>query len=278
MANQAYQIFDAGLYRGKVVLITGGGTGLGRAMAEFMGQLGASVAIVGRRGEVLAETQADLESRGISVWSRALDIRDAGVVEDGVSGILEAMGRIDMLVNNAGGQFPQAAMDISPRGLDAVLRTNLYGTIYMTQAVARVMAKSGGGSIVNIVVSLLDRGIPGVAHTMAARAGVVGYMRTVAREWGPYNIRINAVGPGMIDTAGFRKEMVQTGDPTVVERTQKAVPLRRLGRPEDIAAAVAFLGSPAAAYITGEYLTVDGGNSLAEGISVMPPDAEPANP
>ncbi len=102
-------------------------------------------------------------------------------------------------MNNAGCEFPKAALEISPRGLDAVLRTNLYGTIYMSQAVSRVMAQSGGGTIINIVVSLLDRGIPGVAHTVAVRAGVLGYMRTVAQEWGPYNIRINAVGPGVIE-------------------------------------------------------------------------------
>jgi citronellol/citronellal dehydrogenase len=270
MWDGATKVFDSGLFSQRVVLITGGGTGLGRAMAEVFGRYGALVAIAGRRQEVLNEACDALSGLGVQVMAQALDIRDHEAVEKAVAQVAERWGRIDVLVNNAGGQFPQAAVDITARGLDAVIRTNLYGTINMSQSVARIMMKTGGGAIVNIVVSSLERGIPGVAHTVAARAGVVGYMRTVAREWGPYNIRVNAVGPGMIDTLGFRQEMVQTGNSRLVQETQKGIPLGRLGRPSDIAALVAFLASPAASYITGQYITVDGGNSLAGGISVLP--------
>jgi citronellol/citronellal dehydrogenase len=241
-------------------------------MAAYFGALGALVAIVGRREEMLRRTAADLCQQGIEVLSHAADVRDVASVEAAVEAVYAKFGRLDVLINNAGGQFPQHALDITPKGFDAVVRTNLYGTVQMTQAVARRMALDGGGAIVNIVVSSLERGIPGVAHTVAARAGVLGYMRTVAREWGPYRIRINAIGPGLVDTPGFRQEMIETGDPDVMARTLKAVPLGRLGKAEDVAALAAFLASPAASYLTGQYIPVDGGNGLAEGISVLPPE------
>ena len=272
MAADSYEIFRPDLFQGHAVLITGGGTGLGRVMAERFGALQAKVAIVGRRTEVLEETARDLTNRGITVIWQAVDIRDAEAVNRTVDLVVESFGRLDILVNNAGGQFPQRALNISPKGLDAVLRTNLYGTINVTQAAAKHMAQAQDGVIINIVVSSLERGIPGVAHTIAARAGVLGYMRTVAREWGAYHIRVNAIGPGLIETPGFRQEMIQTGDPHVVENTERAVPLGRLGTPDDIATMALFLASPAASYITGQYITVDGGNFLAEGISVMPPE------
>ncbi len=265
-------LFREDAFRDQVFLITGGGTGLGRAMAEYFGRHGARVAICGRRTEVLAVAREAMAEAGIAVMAEAVDIRDAEAVERYVGQVAAAWGRIDVLVNNAGGQFPQAALSITPRGLDAVIRTNLYGTIHMSQAVARRMVGSGGGAIINIVISALERGIPGVAHTVAARAGVVGYMRTVAREWGPHRIRVNAVGPGLIVTPGFEAEMLQTGDPDVVRRTERAIPLGRLGEPADIIPVVAFLASPGASYMTGQYITVDGGNSLAEGISVLPPE------
>lgn len=262
-------MFDATLFRDQVVIVTGGGTGLGRATAEFFGRHGARVAILGRREAVIHEAQGEMAQQGITVMGEPCDIRDAAAVDRFVDRVWSRWGRIDVLINNAGGQFPKEALQLSPRGLDAVIRTNLYGTINMSQAVARRMVASGG-AIINIVVSALERGIPGVAHTVAARAGVVGYMRTVAREWGPYGIRVNAIGPGLVVTPGFEAEMLQTGDPGMVERTRRAIPLGRLGTPEDIVLVVAFLASPGASYITGQYLTVDGGNSLAEGISMLP--------
>lgn len=268
----AEALFREGAFRGQVVLVSGGGTGLGRAMAEYFGLHGARVAICGRRAEVLEAARREMAAQGIDVLAEPADIRDTDAVERFVDRVVDQWDRIDVLINNAGGQFPQAALAISPRGLDAVIRTNLYGTIHMSQAVARRMVETGGGSIINVVISALERGIPGVAHTVAARAGVVGYMRTVAREWGRYNIRVNAVGPGLIVTPGFEAEMLATGDPDVVTRTESAIPLGRLGTPDDIVPAVAFLASPGARYITGQYLTVDGGNSLAEGISVLPPE------
>lgn len=270
MSDINFDVMRPALFARHVVLVTGGGTGLGLAMAQYFGALGAQVAIVGRRQEVLEQARRALDERGIAVMCCVADIRDREAVDSAVHSVVDAWGHLDVVVNNAGGQFPKAALDISAGGFDAVVRTNLYGTVNVTQAAARHMKETGGGSIVNIVVSSLERGIPGVAHTMAARAGVVGYMRTVAREWGPYQIRINAVGPGLIETPGFRQEMVQTGDPDVIEKTERAVPLGRLGQPGDVAAVVAFLASSAASYITGQYITVDGGNALAEGISVLP--------
>lgn len=268
--HSRFGVFAPDLFRDQVVLITGGGTGIGRCMAELFGRLGARVAIVGRRREVLEATRDAFVAEGLLVWAGETDIRDRSAVDRMVEEVEAHWGPINVLVNNAGGQFPQAALDMSPGGFDAVVRTNLYGTVNVTQAVARGMiARAGGGSIINIVVSSLERGIPGVAHTTAARAGVVGYMRTVAREWGPHNIRINAVGPGLIETSGFRHEMVQAGNPEVVNKTLLGVPLGRLGHPSDVAALVAFLASSAASYITGQYITVDGGNALAGGISVL---------
>jgi len=265
-------IFAKGLFSDRVVMVTGGGTGLGRAMAETFAQLGANVALLGRRPDVLNEAAHALSTATRPVLALPTDIREPAAVDDAVQQVVATWGQLDVLINNAGGQFPKAAEDISPRGLDAVVRTNLYGTIYMMQAAARIMRAQGGGAIINVVVSSLDRGIPGVAHTMAARAGVLGFMRTAAQEWGPYNIRLNAIGPGLIETPGFRQEMVQTGDPDVVHRTLEAVPLGRLGQPSDVTSLAVFLASPAAHYMTGEYITVDGGNSLAQGISVLPAD------
>ena len=250
-------IFRDGLFANEVALVSGGGSGLGRAIAVQFAALGAHVALCARRLDRLEATAETIRAAGGTASTHALSIRDPDAVTALIADVAERHGRIDHLVNNAGGQFPQAAIDFSVKGWNAVIDTNLNGTWYMMQAAARHWrARGARGSITNIV-AVIGRGMPGVAHTCAARAAVIHLSKTVAIEWAPLGIRVNCVAPGAIATEGME---------VYPEEARRALPrsnlMQRFGTPQDVADAVTYLAAPSGAFITGEVLTVDGGNQI----------------
>jgi citronellol/citronellal dehydrogenase len=195
-----------------------------------------------------------MHGRGYAASRRVVDIREPEQVSELFDGVLATQGRLDLLVNSAGGQFPQAAIDFSAKGWNAVINTNLNGSWHMMQAAARRWREEKRpGSIINIVV-VITHGLYGVAHTIAARAGVIGLSKAVAVEWAPLGIRVNCIAPGAIETEGWK---VYT--PEARAAYPRSNPMMRVGSAWDIAEACAYLGGPAAAYVTGEILTVDGG-------------------
>jgi len=251
------QIFQAGLLDGQVALVSGGGSGLGRAAALELASLGAQVVVCGRREEPLEETARLAE--GGRVEARTCDIREEDQVEALVEGVLERHGGVDLLVNNAGGQYLSPAEDITPKGFRTVIRLNVEGTWLMTHAVAtRAMmgAREGrpsGGKIVNVTLSP-HHGLPGMAHSSAARAAVENLTRVLSIEWARFGIRLTAVAPGPMATETLRTKYPKP----VVEGVAGTVPLGRLGTEEEFAWLVAYLASPAGDYFSGAVLTLDG--------------------
>ena len=250
-------IYRAGLFAGQTALISGGGSGIGLGIARLLGRLGARVIIAARDEDRLRSAADELRVEGIDAGWRALNIRDDKAVE-ALFAALEAEGRLpDILVNNAGGQFAAKALDISANGFRSVVDLNLNGTFHMTQALARRAIPAGRpASVVNIVLCLAS-GLPGMAPSAAARAGVVNLTKTLANEWGRHGIRVNAVAPGTIATSGL-----DNYDPDQLARATARLPLARFGRIEEVAEAVAYLVSPAAGFITGTTLEIDGGEHM----------------
>lgn len=249
--------FRADLFAGKVVLISGGGSGIGKALAYQFARLGARVAICGRKRDKLDATAAGLRDLGAKVSVHVASIRDAEAVAAMHDDVWREHGGLDVLVNNAGGQFPQAAIDFSTRGWNAVIDTNLNGTWYMMQAAAKRWRDAGqAGTIVNIV-AVVWRGLPGIAHTCAARAGVIYLSKTVAVEWAPLGIRVNCVAPGIIATEGMN---------VYPEEARRDMPrsnlMQRFGEVSDVTDAVTYLAGPTGSFVTGEVLVVDGGNQI----------------
>jgi citronellol/citronellal dehydrogenase len=247
------KIFQPGLLDGQVAVVTGGGSGLGRATALELSALGARVVVCGRRAEPLEETAAAAE--GGAVEALVCDIREEGQVDGFVSSVLERHGRIDLLVNNAGGQYMTPAEDITPKGFRTVIRLNVEGTWLMTHTVAtRAMIPEGrGGKIVNVTLSP-HHGLPGMAHSSAARAAVENLTRVLSIEWARFGIRLTALAAGHFGTETLRTKYPAA----VVEGVAGTVPLQRLGTEEEFAWLVAFLASPAGDYFSGAVLTIDG--------------------
>jgi citronellol/citronellal dehydrogenase len=250
-------VYAADALKDQVVVVSGGAGGIGRAIAWLLARLGAHVVVVGRNQTKLDALVADLVSRGLKASAEVADIREPDAVSALFDKVWSAHGRIDSLVNSAGGQFPQAAIDFSVKGWNTVINTNLNGTWYMMQAAAqRWRDHEHPGSIVNIVV-VTTHGLYGIAHSVAARAGVIGLSRAVAVEWAPLNIRVNCVAPGAIETEGWN---VYT--PQARAAYPRSNPMMRAGSPWDIAEACVYLAAPSGKFITGETLTVDGGGQL----------------
>jgi citronellol/citronellal dehydrogenase len=250
--------FRDDLLAGQTFIVSGGGSGIGRAMTFALTRLGANVMICGRRAEKLDDAAASVQRLlGREIATFPMTIRDPAQVEALMDATWQRFGGLDTLVNNGGGQFPQAAIDFSVKGWLAVIDTNLNGTWYMMQAAAKRWHHAGKpGHVVNIVANVW-RGMPQVAHTCAARAGVIYLSKSVSTEWAPLGIRVNCVSPGSIATEGLN-----VYEPAAADRFRYSNPMHALGDGLDIAHAVVYLSSPATGkFITGEVVVIDGGNN-----------------
>jgi len=247
-------VFRPGLFSGQVALVTGAGSGIGRCTAHELASLGASVALVGRKIEKLEKVKAEIATAGGQARSYACDIREEETVKATVASILADFGRIDALVNNAGGQFAAPLEQISAKGWDAVVRTNLTGGFLVArECYTQWMKQARAGAIVNIIADMWQ-GMPSMGHSGAARAGMLNFTETAAFEWAP--IRVNAVAPGWIASSGMDQY-----PPEMQERIRslpKLAPLQRMGTESEVSAAICFLLSPGAAFISGSCLRVDG--------------------
>jgi NAD(P)-dependent dehydrogenase (short-subunit alcohol dehydrogenase family) len=257
-------MFTTALLKGQVAIVTGGATGLGLAIAKCLGALGADLAVGSRNAANLEQGTADLRHAGLDPLAIQIDVRKPEQVDEMVGRVVRHFGHIDILINNAAGNFICRAEDLSPNGWNAVVGIVLNGSFYCSRAVGRHMiARGRGGSIVSILANYVWTGSAGTIHSAAAKAGVMSMTQTLAVEWARYNIRVNAVAPGPIESPGAAKQLWKT--PEAVERITDMIPLKRWGKPEDVANAVAFLVSEHAGFITGEVLTIDGGAWLGKG-------------
>ncbi len=261
-------VFRPGLFAGQTVMITGGGSGIGRTTAHELSALGASVALVGRRGDVLAATAAEISAQGGRVTTHVCDIRDEISVKAVVQSALEQHGRIDGLVNNAGGQYMAKIRDMTTKGWEAVVRNNLTGGFIVSREVYLQWMEANGGNIVNMAADV-EGGWPNVAHSGAARAGMINFTQSAAAEWAHSGVRVNAVAPGAI---------ISSGDHTYTEEEKKPflnyvrrIPLQRRGTESEAAAVIVFLLSPAASYVTGSVVRIDGGTQNARQIETLEP-------
>lgn len=243
------------LLKDKIAIVTGGGSGIGRCIAHELASLGASVAITGRRVDRLRGVAAEIEATGGRVSCHAFDIRDEDAVADAIAAVRKTHGPINGLVNNAGGQYPSPVEELSLKGWEAVLRTNLTGGFLVAREVYRQAMTDHGGAIVNIIADMWG-GMPTMAHSGAARAGMLNLTETMACEWGHAAVRVNAVAPGWIASSGF-----DTYDEPMQEQLRQLeceIPLGRFGNEAEVSGAVTFLLTPAAAFISGACIRVDG--------------------
>jgi NAD(P)-dependent dehydrogenase (short-subunit alcohol dehydrogenase family) len=257
-------MFAADALEGKIILITGGGSGLGLSMARRFLELGARVAITGRSAERLETAIAKLSAAPEQLFGHACDVRDPAAVEALVETVWRHFGGIDVTVNNAAGNFLAATEELSPNAFDAVVRIVLYGTFHVTTAVGRRMiAERRAGSMLNILTTYAWTGSAFVVPSAAAKAGVLALTRSLAVEWAAYNIRMNAIAPGPFPTEGAWSRLLPT--PELEAETLARIPLGRFGQHDELTNLAAFLVSDAAPYINGECVTIDGGAWLASG-------------
>lgn len=255
------------------ILVTGGGSGIGLAIARRLGYGGDHVVLASRSLERLEDARGALTEEGCSCSVHVCDVRDP----EAVAQLFAAAGRLDGLVNNAAGNFVCPSLELSPNGFRAVVESSLHGSFYCSQAYARqAIARDIGGVIVNLVATYAWTGAPGVAHSAAAKAGLVALTKTLAREWGPYGIRVNALAPGFVPTESARAAILSDTDAD--QRMLSLIPLGRFGLPEEVAAAAEWLLSDQASYCTGAILTADGGRSLGvqmHAVAAAPEDDGP---
>ena len=257
-------MFRDDLLAEKTVLVTGGGSGLGLSMAKKFAALGARVAITGRSAERLEAAAREIDPAGERVMTHPCDVRDFAAVEAMAAAVAERWGGVDVLLNNAAGNFLAATEDLSPGGFNAVVQTVLYGTFHATLAVGRGMIERGrGGSILNIVTTYAWTGSSFVIPSAAAKAGVLAMTRSLAVEWATYGIRSNAIAPGPFPTEGAWNALMPT--PEMEAEAKARIPLGRFGEHEELANLAAFLVSDGSAFINGEVVAIDGGEWIASG-------------
>jgi citronellol/citronellal dehydrogenase len=262
-------VFRSGLFKDQTILVTGGGSGIGRCLSHELSALGAHVVVFGRKEDKLLRTVAEIREDGGSVSHHVCDIREEDQVQGAVGAIVKERGRIHGLVNNAGGQYPSPLVAISKKGFEAVVRTNLVGTFLVSKEVYDQSMTNHGGAIVNMLADC-SRGMPGMGHSGAARAGVENLTMTAAVEWAASGVRVNAVAPGYIASSG-----IDTYDSAVHELIPKLVenvPARRFGTEAETSGAICFLLSEAASFITGVTLRIDGGSPLQHMVDRMNTD------
>jgi citronellol/citronellal dehydrogenase len=253
-------VFAPGLFEGQTVIVTGGGSGIGRCTAHELASLGAHVVITGRKIDKLEKVKAEIAASGGSCEAHVFDIREESQVKEAIAKIVAGNGRIDGLFNNAGGQFPAPAAELSAKGFDVVVRNNLTGGFLVSREVYTQSMRRHGGSIVNMTADYRN-GFPNMVHTGAARAGMANLTMTLAYEWAVSGVRVNSVAPGWIASSGMD---TYTGEfKEQIPKLKGHCPLGRLGTESEVSAAVCFLLSKAAAYITGTEIRIDGGVPLA---------------
>lgn len=264
----AYQsVFRADLFANQVMVVTGGGSGIGRCTAHELAALGATVVLIGRKEEKLLKTVAEIIEDGGQADHRVLDIRVEDDVKACVTSILEAHESIAGLVNNAGGQFPAPVAAINQKGFETVVRTNLVGGFLMAREIYTQHMSKHGGAMVNMLADMW-KGMPGMGHSGAARAGMMNLTMTAAVEWAPSGVRVNAVAPGWIASSGM--DTYDGAVKSMIPMLKNAVPLKRMGTESEVSSAICFLLSEAAAFVTGATLKIDGAASLAPQMWPMP--------
>src|SRR5262245_45840656 len=271
MASGYRSIFRPGLFKGKVVIVTGGGSGIGRCTAHELASLGARLALIGRRGARLEAVREEIREAGGEAEGWVCDIREENQVKDTIAAVLTRFYRIDALVNNAGGQFASPIAGITQKGWETVVRNNLTGGFLMARETYTQWMVDNGGAIVNIVADMW-MGAPTMAHSGAARAGMVNFTRTAASEWSSSNVRVNAVAPGWIASSGLDTYPPQMREQ--IKNLKNQSPAGRLGTESEVAAAIVFLLSEGAMFISGTTLRVDAAGPNAR--RSMPPRRVPS--
>ena len=266
-------VFRSDLFAGQLHWVTGGGSGIGRCVAHELAALGAIVVISGRSADKLQNVAAEITADGGRCHTSAFDIRDEEAVKSGVARVIAEHGPVSGLVNNAGGQFPAPLMTISKKGFDAVVANNLTGGFLMMRELFNQCMQQHGGAIVNMTADFRN-GMPGMGHSGAARAGMSNLTMTAAFEWAHAGVRVNAVAPGWIASSGM--DTYGGAMRSLIPRLREHVPLRRMGVEAEVSAAIVFLLSPAAAFVTGVTLQIDGGASLGSEIFPLGPEARSA--
>ena len=256
---QYHSIFRGGLFQGRTLWVTGGGSGIGRCVAHELASLGARVVISGRTQEKLDRVAQEIRDDGGQCETQAFDIRDEDAVKAAVAAVVARVGRIDGLVNNAGGQFPAPLQAISKRGFEAVVSNNLTGGFLMMREVFLQSMQEHGGAIVNMTADFRN-GMPGMGHSGAARAGMSNLTMSAAFEWAQAGVRVNAVSPGWVASSGM--DSYEGPVRAMIKKLRQHVPMRRLATEAEISAAIVFLLSPGAAFISGVTLQIDGAASL----------------
>jgi citronellol/citronellal dehydrogenase len=251
-------VFKAGLFSGQTILLTGGGSGIGRCTAHELAALGAHMVLVGRKLEKLEKTAAEIREDGGSVSWQVCDIREEESVKTMVAAVIAERGPIQHLVNNAGGQYPAPLASINQKGFETVMRTNLVGGFLIAREVFNQCMSKHGGSIVNMLADMWG-GMPGMGHSGAARAGMENFTKTAAVEWGHAGVRVNAVAPGWIASSGM--DTYPEAMKNMIRSLKDHVPLQRIGSESEVAAAIVFLLSPGANFISGNTIRIDGAAS-----------------